>query len=90
MNENTEKRNIWTRALFMLLMALAYHVCGTVLFVISLVQFVIVLAGGTPNARLVLFGRSLAHYYRQIVIFMTFATEEKPFPFNDWPTKDTV
>jgi len=89
MFENTEKQNIWVRGLFMLLIALAYHVSGTVLFVISLVQFVIMLMNGTPNARLALFGRNLARYYQQIVVFMIFATEEKPFPFNDWPTEST-
>jgi hypothetical protein len=93
MNENSEsptnKRNIWIRGLFMLLMALAYHVSGTVMFAVSLIQFLIVLVNGEPNARMASFGRSLARYYRQIVNFLTFATEEIPFPFNDWPTGET-
>lgn len=92
MNENSEapinKHNIWMRGLFMLLMALALHVSGTVLFIISLIQFVIMLLNDTPNERLVKFGRSLARYFQQIANFLTFATEEMPFPFNDWPTGD--
>lgn len=90
MNENSvvpeNKRNIWLRGFFMLLMALACHVSVSVLFIISLIQFLIVLLNDTPNERLVSFGRSLARYLQQIVNFMTFATEETPFPFNDWPT----
>lgn len=89
MNENsdapTDQRNIWIRGLYMLLMALILHVAGTVLFVIALIQFLIMLMNGTPNARLASFGRSLAHYFRQAVNFLTFATDEIPFPFNDWP-----
>lgn len=92
MNENadmpTDKRNIWIRGLFMLLMALILHVAGTVLFVIALIQFVIMLMNDTPNARLVSFGRSMAFYFRQVVEFLTFAAEEIPFPFNDWPAND--
>lgn len=79
------KRNIWLRALFMLLMACLLHLSGTVLFVVTVIQFVIVLVGDTPNARLVSFGRSLGNYLRQIVNFLTFATEEVPFPFSEWP-----
>lgn len=89
MNEISEtsgaKRNIWTRALFMLLMAFVLHVSGTVLFVVTVIQFVIVLLNGTPNARLVSFGRSMGIYFRQIVDFLTFATEDIPFPFKEWP-----
>jgi hypothetical protein len=80
------KRNIWIRALFMLLMAFVLHVSGTVLFVVTVIQFVIVLLNGTPNAHLVAFGRSMGIYFRQIVDFLTFATEEIPFPFNEWPS----
>lgn len=79
------KRNIWIRALFMLLMAFVLHVSGTVLFVVTVIQFVIVLLNGTPNAHLVAFGRSTGIYFRQIVDFLTFATEDIPFPFNEWP-----
>lgn len=92
MNENIEppvnKRNIWMRGFFMLLMALALHISGTVLFFVSLIQFVLMLLNDAPNARLVSFGRSMARYFQQIVNFLVFATEEIPFPFNDWPASD--
>lgn len=79
-------RNIWMRALFMLLMALAYHVTGTLVLVVAVIQFVMVLLTVTPNARLVIFGRSLGRYFQQIVNFLTFATEQIPFPFSEWPS----
>lgn len=92
MNENSEapinKRNIWIRGLFMLLMALAMHVGGTVLGVIAVIQFVIMLMSDKPNTRLASFGRSLARYFQQIANFLSFATEDIPFPFNDWPASD--
>jgi len=82
------KRNIWIRGLFMLLMALAFHVCETVLGIVTVIQFVIVLLNDTPNVRLVSFGRSMGSYLRQIVNFLTFVTEEMPFPFSEWPAAE--
>ena len=79
------KRNIWMRGLFMLLMAFAFHVCVTVLCIVAVIQFVIMLLDDTPNIRLVSFGRSMGNYLRQIVNFLTFATQEIPFPFSEWP-----
>ena len=61
MTENSvvpgNKRNIWMRGLFMLLMALALHVSGTVLGIVAVIQFVMVLLNDTPNVRLVSFGQ---------------------------------
>ena len=79
------RRNIWMRGLFMLLMGIAFQVCGTVLCVVTVIQFVIMLLNDTPNPRLASFGRSMGSYLRQIVSFLTFATEDMPFPFGEWP-----
>ncbi|MFZ2541319.1 MAG: DUF4389 domain-containing protein [Gallionella sp.] len=90
MNEDaitpTNKRQIWMRGLFMLLMGFAFQVCGTVLCIVAVIQFVMKLLNNTPNVRLVLFGRSLGRYLQQTANFLTFATEEMPFPFSDWPS----
>lgn len=92
MTENSDapgnKRNIWIRGLFMLLMALAFHVCATVLGFVVIIQFVMTLLNDAPNARLVSFGRSMGSYLRQIADFLTFATEEMPFPFSEWPASE--
>ncbi|MGC2049559.1 MAG: DUF4389 domain-containing protein [Gallionella sp.] len=90
MNESSvkpgNKRNIWLRGLFMLLMFFAFQVSGTVLCIVTVIQFVMVLLSQKPNERLLLFGRSLGRYLQQIADFQAFATEEMPFPFKDWPS----
>ena len=85
---DNNERNIWVRGLYMLLMVLICHLAGTVLFVLSLIQFVMTLLTDTPNSRLVSFGRSLALYIQQAANFLVCATEELPFPFKDWPPGD--
>jgi hypothetical protein len=82
------RRNIWLRGLMTLLMAVACHLAGSLLFCIALVQFVLALFGNVPNARLGAFGRSLGRYMGQIASFVSFATEVPPFPFSDWPSSD--
>ena len=85
-NETSTENNIWLRGLFMILFGILYSLVGTVLVVVAVLQFILVLLGSAPNARLLSFGRSLGSYAQQIVHFQSFNTEKKPFPFSDWPT----
>ncbi len=78
-------QNPWTRGLFMLLFGMFYSLAGTVLLVVATAQFIFLIVSDKPNPRLTSFGNSLAEYIRQIAAFQTFNTEEKPFPFSDWP-----
>jgi len=88
-NITTEnKRNIWVRGLYMLIMALAYQISGTLMFIAAIFQFLVILITSRPNTQLLSFGRSLGRYFQQIVNFLTFSSEEVPFPFNDWPSGD--
>ena len=88
MTENTEiasKRKLWVRGFFMLLMCLIWQVAGTVLFVVTILQFVLAVLSDAPNGRLIELGRSLGQYLHQIASFLTFASEDVPFPFSEWP-----
>lgn len=82
----TDKRNIWIRGLLMILMVPAYYLASSVLLFVAIIQFVLALVSGSPNVRLFTFGRSLGLYLGQIADFGSFATEELPFPFSDWPS----
>lgn len=82
-----DKRSIWLRGLLMILMALAFHISGTLLALGAIVQFVLALLSATPNVRLIAFGQSLGLYLSQIADFVSFATEEAPFPFSAWPSR---
>lgn len=84
--EHDTPRNIWVRCLYMLLMGLAYQVVGTLVFFVTVIQFVVRLVSDAPNTHLLSFGRHLGRYLQQIVSFLTFDSEEVPFPFSDWPS----
>jgi len=87
-------RDIWIRGFFMLLFslllfALTYSPIRIVISAIVLFQFGTMLLVGTPNQRLLDFGYSLAIYAFQIISYLTYNTDKKPFPFNDWPNRST-
>lgn len=81
-------RSIWIRGLIMLLMALAYQLVSTLLFAVAVIQFILALINDTANPRLMAFGRSLGRYQGQVANFVSFASEDPPFPFSDWPAKE--
>jgi len=86
--ETEAPRSIWMRGLLMILMALAYQLASTLLFFVAIIQFILTLVSQTPNPRLSTFGRSLGRYQAQNANFVSFASEELPFPFAEWPTSD--
>jgi hypothetical protein len=93
MNQDQIKANLlsvsfWLRLLFMVVYAVALWVVGIILTVICLLQTLIVLITGEVNNNLQRLGIHTAAYLNQIVRFMIFATEEKPFPFDAFPNGD--
>ena len=75
----------WVRVVFMVLFAfIACAVCY-VAAILVIVQFVITLFSGNSNEKLREFGSCLAQYIAQLVNFLTYNREDKPFPFADWP-----
>lgn len=80
------KRSTWVRGLYMLLMGIFFHLAQWVMGVVAVIQFILAVVTHAPNERLTTFGRSLSRYVQQIAAFLTFASEEIPFPFSDWPS----
>jgi hypothetical protein len=83
---SAKPRNLGVRALLMLLLAMAFQLIAWVLVCVAILQLVLAVATDGSNDRLRAFGRSLGLYLRQIADFESFATEELPFPFSDWPS----
>ena len=88
--ETKATRSIWMRGLLMILMAVAYQLASTLLLFVAIIQFILALASKSPNPRLSAFGRSLGRYQAQNANFVSFASEELPFPFADWPVSDAL
>jgi hypothetical protein len=84
--EHLKARSTWLRLLFMLVMAVCYAVTRLVVIVVVVLQFLHVLFTGQTNPRLKDLGLSLARYVYQILEYLTFNSEVRPFPFDsEWP-----
>ena len=77
------------RLFFMFVIALLYSVSRVVVSAVVVVQFFWVLLTGEANQKLQIFGQALSTYTYQIILYLTFNTEERPFPFDaDWPNSN--
>lgn len=84
--ENLKSRATWVRAIYMVVFCFLFAIVEVVLVATVVIQFVWRLAKGQPNQHLLELGHGLATYLYQIVRFLTFNTEDLPFPFDgDWP-----
>ncbi len=79
------KNKIWLRGLFMVIIAVFFGFGQSLLALLAVVQFCWALFGGGPNPALRNFGVSLAEWLRQTARFQVFVSEDKPFPWADWP-----
>lgn len=86
--ENITSADFWLRLVYTLLFALAWQVVEILLAAILVLQLVIRLFTGEPNAQLAGFGNSLSQYVWQMGRYVSGAAEEKPWPFMEWPAED--
>lgn len=81
-----ERESILLRMLWMVIFVIVWQLAELVLGAVVLLQLGYRLFYGAPNSGLMGFGDSLSQYLAQIGRFGTFNTDEKPWPFADWPT----
>jgi hypothetical protein len=85
LKENLQRSTTWIRAAYMLLFLVIIHVAQFVIFSVILFQLGLLLMTGSTNENLRGFGRKLARYVEQVVAYLTYASEERPYPFSPWP-----
>ncbi len=76
---------IWRRGLFMLVCGFLYKIAEVVVVAVAILQFLFKLTTGDENKQLKILGQGLSLFFYQTMQFLTFNSEEKPFPFNPWP-----
>ncbi len=84
--ENLKQTSAWQRVFFTLGFALLFNVVLVPLaLLIVLVQVAFTLFTGERNARVLELSEQFVAYIVQIVEFLLFLSEQKPFPFSDFP-----
>lgn len=74
----------WERILNMLVLSVAYAVAETVLIALIVGQILFRVVSKQPNEPMRRLGKQLSGYLYQILLYLSFNSEEKPFPFQAW------
>ncbi len=85
--ENLRSRGTWTRLLFMLICCVLISIASFVGTFVVILGFLWVLVTGEVNPQIRQVGQSIAAYVYENIRFLTFNSEDRPFPLgNDWPS----
>lgn len=88
LEKHVKARKTWIRLLFMILFVFLYSLSRLVVLAVVAIQFFHMLFTGATNEQLKQFGHSLAIYSFEIVNYLTFNTEIRPFPLDaGWPER---
>ncbi|WP_349431805.1 DUF4389 domain-containing protein [Methylomarinum sp. Ch1-1] len=83
-NENLKKHSTWKRIFFMLIYTVIVGLVRILLWAVILLQVASTLLTGKCNKNILGFGSDLSTYLYHILMFLTFNTDQLPFPFSDW------
>ena len=88
--ENLKSRATWTRLLFIALCFVQIWLASMVGTAVIVLGFLMVLFTGEVNRELRGIGQSIAMYVYENVRYLTFNTDDRPFPFgNPWPSAES-
>lgn len=86
--QNISNKTQWQRILYVLLFALVLYPVMMLMAMIVFVQVIFALFTGKANENLTEFADDMTRYIQQILSFMTYGDDRKPFPFNDWNSSE--
>lgn len=85
LKQNLTAAETWLRGLFILLFAFLLVVARVVTGAVVVIQFLFTVFTGRTNENLQYFGAGLAQFIFQTLLYVTYNSENKPFPFSPWP-----
>lgn len=87
--DNLKSRDTWIRLIFMVIYYMLVSIASIVASAVVVLSFLAVLFTGERNRQLMTAGETVANYIREIVSYLTYNTDDKPFPFgNDLPVPE--
>ena len=85
LKDNIKRQSTWMRGLYMLLFSIFYKIADIILFAVIIFQFILKVLTGDTNDRLRKLGQSISTYIYQVLQFLSFNSEQHPYPFGAWP-----
>ncbi|WP_299591761.1 DUF4389 domain-containing protein [uncultured Microbulbifer sp.] len=88
LKQNLTSSNQWLRLIYMVLFAVLLEIAGFVMLAVVIAQFLFAIFTGSANDNLRRLGDQIASYIYQSLQFLIYNSEEKPFPFSEWPESE--
>lgn len=85
-----DKQPLFIRLLLAALFAVIFFLLTYVVYILAAWQALANLFIGSPNQNLIEFGAVLRNYLTQILEYLTFNSNEPPFPFAKWPSGKSI
>ena len=83
--ENVKNPDVWLRGLFILIFGVILYFAVILVWLVVVFQFVTKLLTGEVNRQVADFNDGLLRYISLILGYITFQSDDKPFPFSPWP-----
>lgn len=80
----------WTRGLYILLFIFIYSIAELVVYAVVVFQFLFSLFTGTRNEQLLVLGKNLSTFIYEVLQYITYTSDDKPYPFGPWPGASTA
>ena len=83
--ENVTNVDVWLRGLFIVIFGIIFYFVYGLIWLIVIFQFLMRVITGNLNQNIYNLSESLSLYAFQILNYITFQSEERPYPFSAWP-----
>lgn len=82
--EEAKKAN-WERLLYTIFFVIIAKIISLIVCVVVIVQFLFSWIGGSPNEKLLSFSAALSEYAKELIVYISFNSDSKPWPVGEWP-----
>ncbi|HEY7840681.1 MAG TPA: DUF4389 domain-containing protein [Gammaproteobacteria bacterium] len=82
---NVKNVDTWIRGLFIIIYAVISYVLFWIIWLVVIFQFVMKVLTANLNPNVMNFSGGLTRYAFQILEYVTFQSETRPWPFGPWP-----
>ncbi|WP_295628693.1 DUF4389 domain-containing protein [uncultured Nitrosomonas sp.] len=83
--QRLQKKDFWQRGLYVIFFMFIYGLSNSLVICVVFFQFVTLIISGKTNSLLLGFSQGLNAYIHQIISYLSFNTDLRPFPFSAWP-----
>ena len=85
LTENIKEPSIWVNFFLKVVYLIFLNFIVPFLGFITLLQLLFSIGSKKPNENLVSFSKKISSYIYQIINFITYSSDQRPWPFNSFP-----